>query len=291
MRNIFLFIRRYFNLLTFFFLQFVALYFLFKFNRFHNASFLGIANEITGTINKRYDKLDDYFHQGEENRRVHRMNDSLLNLLQQNFMIPDTGMQIRMDTLREDTLEKYRRYLWREAKVINNSVNRQRNYIQLNKGANHDIKENMAVLNSDGSIVGMVVNVSANFSQVMSLLHVQSKVNATLKKTREIGSIEWDGKDPKNLLMRGVPKNEEIKKGDTVLTSVLSYNYPPEHMIGTVSSILLDKATGLYIIKVATSANFYDLQQVFIVENLHLAEQMQLDEETRKKIDEKPVSR
>ena len=253
---------------------------------------MGIANEITGTINKRYDKLDDYFHQGEENRRVHRMNDSLLNLLQQNFMIPDTGMQIRMDTLREDTLEKYRRYLWREAKVINNSVNRQRNYIQLNKGANHDIKENMAVLNSDGSIVGMVVNVSANFSQVMSLLHVQSKVNATLKKTREIGSIEWDGKDPKNLLMRGVPKNEEIKKGDTVLTSVLSYNYPPEHMIGTVSSILLDKATGLYIIKVATSANFYDLQQVFIVENLHLAEQMQLDEETRKKIDEvKPVSR
>src|SRR5690606_22768197 len=150
-----------------------------------------------------------------------------------NFMIPDTGMQIRVDTLRGDTLEKYRRYLWREAKVINNSVHRQRNYIQLNKGSNHDIKENMAVLNSDGSVVGMVVNVIPNFSQVMSLLHVQSKVNASLKKTREIGSIEWDGKDPKNLLMRGVPKNAEIKKGDTVLTSVLSYNFPPEYLIGT----------------------------------------------------------
>ena len=292
MRNIFLFIRRYFNLLTFFILQFVALYFLFKYNRFHQASFLGIANEITGSVNSRYDKLDDYFHQGEENRRVHRMNDSLLNTMQQNFLVPDTGMQVRVDTLRSDTIEQYRRYLWREAKVINNSVSRQRNYIQLNRGANHGITDNMAVLNSDGSVIGVVVNVSPNFSQVMSLLHIQSKVNASLKKTKEFGSIEWDGTDPKHLLLKGIPKNEEIKKGDTVLTSVYSYNFPPDHLIGTVSSIMIDKTTGLYLIKVATSANFFNLQLVFVVENLHRAEQFQLDEETRKKIDEvKPANR
>ncbi len=55
---------------------------------------------------------------------------------------------------------------------------------------------------------------------------------------------------------------------------------------------MIDKTTGLYLIKVATSANFYNLQQVFVVENLHRAEQVQLDEETRKKIDEvKPANR
>ncbi|MBA2498580.1 MAG: rod shape-determining protein MreC [Chitinophagaceae bacterium] len=292
MRNIFLFIRRYFNLLTFLLLQFVALYFLFNYNRFHRASFLGIANEITGNINSRYDKLDDYFHQGEENRRVHRMNDSLLNLLEQNYLVPDTGMQVRVDTLRGDTIEQYRRYLWREAKVINNAVNRQRNYLQLNRGAKHGIRDNMAVLNSDGSVVGVVVNVSSNFSQVMSLLHVQSKVNASLKKTKEFGSVEWDAVDPRYLLLKGIPKNEEIVKGDTVLTSVYSYNFPPDHIIGTVNSVTIDKATGLYLIKVATNANFYNLQQVFVVENLHRSEQVLLDEETRKKIDEvKPVNR
>ena len=49
----------------------------------------------------------------------------------------------------------------------------------------------MAVLNSDGAIVGQVVNVSTNFSQVMSLLHVQSSVSAALKKTGD--AENWNG--------------------------------------------------------------------------------------------------
>ena len=265
---------------------------LFNYNRFHRAAFLGIPSELTGSINAQVDKLDDYFHQGAEARRVHRMNDSLMNLLQANFSVPDTGVQTKVDSLRFDTTTAIRRYLWRDAKVVYNTINSEQNYIQLNRGSNFGIRDEMAVLSSTGAVVGVVVNVSPNFSQVMSLLHIQSKVNASLKKTKEFGSIEWDGTDPKHLLLKGIPKNEEIKKGDTVLTSVYSYNFPPDHLIGTVSSVLIDKTTGLYLIKVATSANFYNLQQVFVVENLNRAEQVLLDEETRKKIDEvKPANR
>jgi rod shape-determining protein MreC len=286
MRNIFLFIRRYFNLLAFLLLQVAALYFLFTYNRFHRATFLGIANEITGSINTRYDKLDDYFHQGEENKRVHHMNDSLLNLLNQNFQKPDTAVQIVTDTIPVDTVKGVRRYLWREAKVVNNSVNSQKNYLQINRGAALGIKDNMAVLNSNGSVVGVVVNVSENFSQVMSLLHVQSKVNASLKKTGEFGSVDWDGKDPRYLTLKGIPKNKEIQKGDTVISSVYSYNFPPGYIVGTIAGIQIDNTTGLYIIKVKTSTNFYNVQQVFVVENLQRDEQMKLADDTRKKIEE-----
>src|ERR1700704_2126872 len=129
MRNVFLFIRRYFNLLAFLALQYLALSILFRYNKFHRAVFLGIANEITGRVNTQYDVLDDYFHLKEENTRVHRMNDSLLNLLRANFITRDTGSKLVVDTTRYDTLKGYRRYLWREAKVINNSVNAQKNYI------------------------------------------------------------------------------------------------------------------------------------------------------------------
>ena len=74
MRNIFLFIRRFFTLIVFIVLQGFALWMLFRFNRLHHAAFLGVANEITGTVNTQVDKLDDYFHQGEENKRLHKMN-------------------------------------------------------------------------------------------------------------------------------------------------------------------------------------------------------------------------
>src|SRR5690349_6461981 len=94
MRNIFLFIRRYSTFLGFIVLQIFALWMFFKFNKFHHAAFLGVANEMTGTVNTQVDKLDDYFHQGEENKRVHRMNDSLLNLLHSNFSFTDTTARL-----------------------------------------------------------------------------------------------------------------------------------------------------------------------------------------------------
>ena len=61
MRNVFLFIRRYFTFLAFVAVQVVALWFLFTYNKFHRAKGLGWANEITGRINTRYKNVDDFF--------------------------------------------------------------------------------------------------------------------------------------------------------------------------------------------------------------------------------------
>ena len=80
MRNIFLFLRRYFTFFTFVLLQIIALWMVFKYNRYHRAAFLGVANEFTGRVNTQVDKLNDYFRQGNENIRLHRLNDSLMNL-------------------------------------------------------------------------------------------------------------------------------------------------------------------------------------------------------------------
>jgi rod shape-determining protein MreC len=286
MRNIFLYIRRHRTFFTFLILQVVALWFLFNYNRFHRAKFLGVANEMTGRINAQYNKVEDYFTLREENRRVHQLNDSLLNLLPRNFAYRDTSMQLIQDSILYDTMGNYRRYFSRPATVVYNTVNAQKNYIQINRGSNHGIKDNMAVVSSDGSAVGVVVNVSGNFSQVMSLMHVQNTVSASLKKTGNFGTAEWDGKDPRYLLLKRIPKTVEVKKGDTVLTSSVSFNFPPGYMVGTIFDIKLDNTTGMYLLKVKTAANFYSLQQVHVIENIDRAEQVKLFEETKKKIEE-----
>jgi len=286
MRNIFLFIRRYFTFLAFVLLQVFSLYMLFKFNRFHHAAFLGVANEITGRMSTQVDKLDDYFHQGEENQRLHRMNDSLLNLLKTNYAIPDTGQRLVVDSSMKDSIKQFRRYVWREAKVVYNTVTSEKNYLQLNRGSRYGIRDNMAVLNSDGAVVGQVVNVSSNFSQVMSLLHVQSSVSAALKKTGDAGRVEWDGRDHRFVQMRGISKSVEVKVGDTVVTSRYSYNFPPDKIIGRIASITSDPATGFYLLKVRTAVNFTSIQQVFVVENLQRDEQLQLEKDTEKKVEQ-----
>jgi rod shape-determining protein MreC len=286
MRNVFLFIRRYFTFISFLLLQFLALSMLFRYNKYHRAFFLGRANEITGYVNSKYDKVDEYFHLKEENMRIHKMNDSLINLLRLNFITTDTGAVVLTDTVRYDTSGLIRRYTAREAKVISNSISGQKNYLQVNRGSNQGIKDNMAVINSDGAVVGQVVNVSENFSQVMSLLHIQSKVNVMMKKSRINGRLEWDGISPMQLTLRDVPKSDSVLKGDTVLTGLYSYNFPPGWMIGTVAEIVDDKSTNFYVLKIKPSANFQNLQQVFIFENLQRDEQINLDQATQKKVDE-----
>lgn len=286
MRNVFLFILRYKTFFSFLILQVVSLWFLYTYNKFHRARFLGIANEVTGRVNTQYNKVEDYFTLREENRRVHQINDSLLNLLPKNYMRADTSLQLVQDSIPFDTLGHYRRYYFRPATVVYNTVSSQKNYIQLNRGSNHGIKDNMAVLSSDGSTVGVVVGVSPNFCQVMSLLHVQQKVNASLKKSGDFGTIEWDGKDPRLLTLKGVPKSIEIKTGDTVLTSTYSFNFPPGYMVGTIAEVITDKSTNFYVLKVKPGAKFYSLQQVFVVENLQYAEQTVLNQEARKRIED-----
>ena len=242
--------------------------------------------EITGRVNTQYNKVEDYFHLKQENIRVHRLNDSLLKLLPGNFYKPDTGIRLVKDTIPYDTLGHYRRYIWRDAQVVYNTVSSEKNYIQLNRGSNQGIKDNMAVLSSDGSAVGIVINTSSNFSEVMSLLHVQNSVNASLKRGGDFGTIQWDGKDPQFLVLKGIPKSAEVKKGDTVLTSIYSYNFPPGYMIGTIADVGKENATSFYVLKVKTAANFFNLQQVHVVENIQQDEQIKLFEDTRKKIED-----
>jgi rod shape-determining protein MreC len=286
MRNIFLFIRRYITFFTFLFFQVVALWFLFNFNRFHRAKFLGVANEMTGRINSQYNKVEDYFTLKEENKRIHRLNDSLLNLLPRNFALRDSSTQMQRDSVAFDTTGNYRRYFSRPATVVYSTVNSQKNYIQLNRGSGQGVKDNMAVIGSDGSAVGVVVSVSPNFSQVMSLLHVQNSVSASLKRSGDFGTAEWDGKDPRFITLKRIPKTVEVKKGDTVLTSTVSFNFPPGYMVGTIAEVKLDNTTGMYLLKVKTAANFYNLQQVHVIENLEFEEQIKLNAETKKKIEE-----
>jgi Cell shape-determining protein len=256
MRNIFLFIGRYFTFFAFLGFQILALSFLFRYNKYHRAVGLGVASELTGWMNSKYANVDQYFHLKQESDRIQHVNDSLINLLKTNFLNPDTVTQFVQDTIPYDTLGHRRRYLWRDAEVVSNSVNAERNYIQINRGSKQGIRDNMAVLNSDLSLVGIVVNTSDNFSQVMSLLHVKNNVNAVMKQSGNAGTISWDGKSPLYLTMTGIPKSDSIAKGDTVLTGTYSLSFPPLRMIGRVASVIKDNSSSFYVLQIKTAANF-----------------------------------
>ena len=134
----------------------------------------------------------------------------------------------------------------------------------------------MAVIGPSG-LVGTVIDVSENYSKVMSLLNRNSRVSAMLLKGSATGSVEWDGKDPQLLTMRNIPKSIKVNKGDTVVTSTYSANFPSNVFVGFVSSISADASSNFYRILVKTATDFYSVQYVNVVENVQWDEQRRLE--------------
>ncbi len=281
MRNILLFIRRYFNFIFFLVLQIIALSLLFRYNKFHEAAFMGVANELTGRINEKYSGVEYYFHLRKTNESLAAENERLLNSLKENFQSPDTSKNIVTDTVLVDSAKTLRKYLYRSARVVNNSVSLPNNYISIHRGEQQGVKKDMGVVGPQG-IVGVVVNTSDNFAVVMTLLSRQSSVSAKLQKTGEIGKVSWDGASPERVTLINIPKSAKVAQGDSVITSGYSLSFPPDILIGTIDEIIDDNSSSFYTLMLKTATNFYNVEFVNVVENLQKDEQKKLEEATRK---------
>ena len=257
-------------------LQILSVVLLVKYNQTYQAAYAGVANEVTGRINDQYNKIQNYFHLKENNRLLLEENTRLKNLLGINFESPHSSRLVVLDSLVRDTLGRQRKYLWLPAKVIYNTVSQQMNYLTLHRGSNEGVKKDMAVVGPQG-VVGTVIDVNEDFSRVMSLLHRNSKVSSMLKKSKITGSIEWDGKDPHYVTLRNIPKSTPVARGDSVVTSIYSANFPSKIMVGTVDEIAKDPTSNFYIIRVKTATNFYNLEYVNLIENVQWDEQRRLE--------------
>ncbi len=247
-----------------------------KFSKTHEAFFGAAVNEATGKLDAQFNRFYSYFFLKEINRQLALENARLRDSLKANFIAPDNSRKLVSDTIKIDSLTRYRKFNYMPAAVVGNSISSQTNYLTFERGANQGVKKGMSVVGPEG-IVGVIIDVSNNYSKAMSLLHRNSKVSAMLKKDNVAGSIEWDGADPSYLILKNIPKSSKVLKGDTVLTSNYSSNFPSHLPIGTVASVISDPSSNFYTLKVKTATNFFSLQYVYIVENLRYNEQVKLE--------------
>lgn len=261
-------------------MQVFALYMLFQYNRFHEAIFMNASGEITGRISKQYNNVEYYFNLKKTNEQLVLENQQLKNLLKEDFLLPDTSIKTILDSIKIDSIQQYRKYFYYPAKVINNSVTAQNNYLTLSRGTAQGIVKDMAVVSPSG-IVGTIVNVSKNMATVKSLLHRETKVSASLLKSGETGTVDWDGQDPQALTFRSIPKSVQVKVGDTVITSRYS-TFPPGQMIGIITKIESIEGSNFYLFKVQPSTNFFNVQFVYAVKNSQKEEQDAIEKATNK---------
>ena len=284
MRNIFLFIRRYFNFLFFLLLQGFSIYLIVHYSRYHKAMFTSTANQFTGMINAQYDKAKYYLKLKKTNDSLVKANERLYNKLRSDFELPDTSTKVMIDTIRVDSLEQFRRYNYFSAKVVANSVAAQNNFIVLGRGAAQQMKEGMGIIDPNSGVVGIITEVSNDYAVVMSLLHKDSHISGKLMHGGETGTLNWDGKTPNIITLTGIPRSAKVAKGDTIISSGFSTSFPKGMMIGYVDEIIAEKSTNNYLLKLRSAANFYNLEFVYAIDNKQADEILKIQEKAKKQI-------
>lgn len=216
-------------------------------------------------------KLGDYIPVVQSRRELAKRNEQLRTeneaLRQQVRALSETGREnIRLSELIK--LKEHNPPRTIGARVIGRDASNWWKSIQIDRGADDGLRENMAVVNADG-LIGKTVRVTAGESRVLLLLDPACKVSALLQDSREPGVVE--GVDAAfnrggRCHMTYVGRATQPKPGESIMTSGLGGVFPKGFLIGTVVRAQLDSQTGMYQdIEVKTAVNFRELEEVIVI--------------------------
>jgi rod shape-determining protein MreC len=224
------------------------------------------SSNITGQLSSRVESFMDYW-------KLSELNDSLLaenarlrhNLYQEEAAYVDSVSPAYL--LPFEVIP---------ARIVKNSVNARNNYLVIDRGSESGVHKGMGVLHDDGP-VGIVIATSKKFAKVLSVLHSESMISASLKRNNYFGALVWRSTNPVQMRLEAVPKHALVQVGDTVVTSGQSAVFPRDIVIGTVDTFWIDRGSSFYSINVSLNVDIGRLDHVYVLDFAHTTELDSLD--------------
>ncbi|WP_411893599.1 rod shape-determining protein MreC [Winogradskyella sp. A2] len=235
---------------------------------YHRSKFINSANALTGGVYGTFNSIGKYFNLKDKNKILAEENTHLRNQL---LNLSRSNDSIYIDSSLLRTMYKVI-----TAEVYKNSYSSFDNYLTINRGKKDSIKQDFGVISSKG-IIGIIDNTSNNYATVLSILNTNSKINAKIKATNHLGSLEWNGKSPYFTQLVDVSKFAPIKIGDTIETGGQSAIFPKGIGIGTIEKFETDISGDTYNIEVKLFNDMTNLGTVYIIENLDREEIFNLE--------------
>ena len=264
MQQILNFLIRNKNFILFMLLLFISLVFTIQSHSYHKSKFINSANWLTGGIYEQSNSISTYFSLKSENEKLVEENRRLKGLA---YSKKDSLHNIQFIDSSSFTTD----YLFRAGKIIKNSYSKSDNIILINKGSTDNIQTDMGVVTPNG-IIGIIDRVGGNHATVISILNSISKINAQLKNTNYFGTLIWDGENPNIVQLIDLEKLATFKVNDTITTGGHSTLFPKGIPIGTIKDFKLDTKQNLYTVNVQLFNDMTNLENVYIIENLHREE-------------------
>jgi rod shape-determining protein MreC len=151
------------------------------------------------------------------------------------------------------------------ADVVGKSLLLMRNTLTLNVGSKSGIAPDMPIISEQG-LVGKVLSVGEEYSLAQILYNKDFRAGAKIQRSRVDGILAWEGGT--DIALTNVPKTQDVRTGDVVITSGYSSVFPADITVGIVSSVRQEHGTLFHNISVLPVVDFATLEQVFVITEL-----------------------
>jgi rod shape-determining protein MreC len=134
--------------------------------------------------------------------------------------------------------------------------------IRLNKGTNQGIKV-MAPVVTDHGLVGYVYRVTPNYSDVLTILDQNNRVDVVVERTRTHGIVE--GVYNFKCALKYIMRNEPVEVGDKLITAGVGGIYPKGIKVGMITDITKENFGMTLSLEVVPSVDFDKLEEVLVL--------------------------
>lgn len=172
-----------------------------------------------------------------------------------------------------DKTKSIRDYHPIQATVVARSPERWIEQVTINKGKQHGVEPNMAVITADG-MLGKIQSASQFTSTVQLLTGFDefNRISATISREdgKDIfGLVEQYDQESHSLLFRIIEESEkDVEKGELVVSSGMGGLFPAGLLIGTVKEVVPDQYGLTSTALVEPAANMYDVNHVIVVDSV-----------------------
>lgn len=137
--------------------------------------------------------------------------------------------------------------------------------IMIDKGARDGLAKGSPVLVSEG-IVGQIIKVAKNYSRVLLITDRNSAVDALVQNSRVRGIVKGNSED--NCSFVYALRKDEVKQGETIISSGLDQVFPKGLKIGRILKVTKVHSQLFQDIIIETSVDFDKIEEVLVLKNI-----------------------
>ena len=218
-------------------------------------SFWGARNEVSNF----FGAITEMKNLKEENEEMKLKNQELLGEIV-SLKELEKENQILREALGIGLEKEFRLTL---AEVVGKDIGQ--DFILINKGSRDGMSEGMPAITQEKVLLGKIAEVYESFSRISLLTNEKSSFDVEVSNGDISGVAKGEG--GLKLFLDFIPKDEEIKGGDLVISSSISGIYPKGLLVGLIKEVKKDDVRPFQQAEISPFFDLRNIKTLFVITN------------------------